>query len=76
MTLTDPKGWRAALQAMALECRAVRQGVGGGEHPAASRHLAIQAPQVKDVVADGFVKASEICTTAAAKAACTKNGVS
>jgi D-xylose transport system substrate-binding protein len=38
--------------------------------------VAIQAPQVKDVVADGFVKASEICTTAAAKAACTKNGVS
>jgi D-xylose transport system substrate-binding protein len=38
--------------------------------------VAIQAPQVKDVVADGFVKASEICTTAAAKAACTKYGVS
>src|SRR4051794_13236642 len=38
--------------------------------------VTIQAPQVKDVVADGFVKASEICTTAAAKAACTKYGVS
>ena len=38
--------------------------------------VAIQAPQVKDVVSDGFVKASEICTTAAAKAACAKYGVS
>jgi D-xylose transport system substrate-binding protein len=38
--------------------------------------VAIQAEQVKDVVADGFVKASEICTTDAAKAACTKYGVS
>jgi D-xylose transport system substrate-binding protein len=38
--------------------------------------VAIQAPQVKDVVADGFVKASQICTTDAAKAACTKYGVS
>jgi D-xylose transport system substrate-binding protein len=38
--------------------------------------VAIQAEQVKDVVADEFVKASEICTTDAAKAACTKYGVS
>ncbi len=38
--------------------------------------VAIQAPQVKDVVADGFVTAAEICTTDAAKAACTKYGVS
>jgi D-xylose transport system substrate-binding protein len=38
--------------------------------------VAIQAEQVKDVVADGFVKASDICTTAAAKTACTKYGVS
>jgi len=38
--------------------------------------VAIQPPQVKDVVADGFVKASDICTTEAAKAACTKYGVS
>ncbi|HYY12377.1 MAG TPA: substrate-binding domain-containing protein [Kineosporiaceae bacterium] len=37
--------------------------------------VAITADKVKDVVADGFVKASEICTTDAAKAACTKNGV-
>jgi D-xylose transport system substrate-binding protein len=36
----------------------------------------IQAEQVKDVVADGFVKASEICTTADAKTACAKYGVS
>jgi D-xylose transport system substrate-binding protein len=38
--------------------------------------VAIQAEQVKDVVADEFVKASDICTTDAAKAACTKYGVS
>src|SRR3954451_5736832 len=38
--------------------------------------VTIQAPQVKDVVADGFVTAAQICTTAAAKAACTKYGVS
>jgi D-xylose transport system substrate-binding protein len=38
--------------------------------------VAIQPAQVKDVVNDGFVKASEICTTAAAKAACAKYGVS
>ena len=38
--------------------------------------VAIQAAQVKDVVADDFVKASDICTTAQAKAACQKNGVS
>jgi D-xylose transport system substrate-binding protein len=38
--------------------------------------VAITADKVKDVVADGFVKADEICTTAEAKAACTKNGVS
>ena len=37
--------------------------------------VAITAANVKDVVADGFVKASDICTTDAAKAACTKNGV-
>ena len=36
---------------------------------------AIQAEQVKDVVADGFVTAAQICTTAEAKAACTKYGV-
>jgi len=36
---------------------------------------AITAANVKDVVADGFVKASDICTTDPAKAACTKNGV-
>ncbi len=38
--------------------------------------VAITADKVKDVVADNFVKASEICTTDAAKAACTKYGVS
>jgi D-xylose transport system substrate-binding protein len=37
--------------------------------------VAITATNVKTVVADGFVKASDICTTDAAKAACTKNGV-
>jgi D-xylose transport system substrate-binding protein len=37
--------------------------------------VAITADKVKDVVADGFVKASEICTTPEAQAACTKNGV-
>ena len=37
--------------------------------------VAITADTVKDVVADGFVKASDICTTAAAQAACTKYGV-
>ena len=37
--------------------------------------VAITASNVKTVVADGFVKASDICTTDAAKAACTKNGV-
>jgi D-xylose transport system substrate-binding protein len=37
--------------------------------------VAITADKVKDVVADGFVKASDICTAALA-AACTKNGVS
>jgi D-xylose transport system substrate-binding protein len=37
--------------------------------------VAITAETVKDVVTDGFVKASEICTTDAAKAACTKYGV-
>ena len=37
--------------------------------------VAITAANVKDVVADEFVKASEICTTDAAKAACEKNGV-
>jgi D-xylose transport system substrate-binding protein len=37
--------------------------------------VAITAETVKDVVADGFVKAAEICTTDAAKAACTKYGV-
>ena len=31
---------------------------------------------VKDVVADGFTTAAKICTTAALKTACTKNGVS
>jgi D-xylose transport system substrate-binding protein len=38
--------------------------------------VAIQAPDVKTVVADGFVKASDICTTADAKTACQKYGVS
>jgi D-xylose transport system substrate-binding protein len=38
--------------------------------------VAITADKVKDVVADEFVKADEICTTAEAKAACTKYGVS
>jgi D-xylose transport system substrate-binding protein len=38
--------------------------------------VAITPDKVKDVVADGFVKASDICTTDAAKAACTKYGVS
>jgi D-xylose transport system substrate-binding protein len=37
--------------------------------------VAITAANVKDVVTDGFVKATDICTTDAAKAACTKNGV-
>jgi D-xylose transport system substrate-binding protein len=37
--------------------------------------VAITADKVKDVVADGFVKASEICTTPEAQTACTKNGV-
>jgi len=37
--------------------------------------VAVTAANVKDVVADGFVKAADICTTDAAKAACTKNGV-
>lgn len=35
----------------------------------------ITAETVKDVVADGFAKASDICTTAELKAACTKYGV-
>jgi len=38
--------------------------------------VAITADKVKDVVADEFVKASEICTTPEAKTACTKFGVS
>jgi D-xylose transport system substrate-binding protein len=38
--------------------------------------VAITADKVKDVVADGFVKAADICTTAEAKTACTKYGVS
>ena len=38
--------------------------------------VSITKDSVKSVVADGFVKASEICTTAAAKAACAKFGVS
>jgi D-xylose transport system substrate-binding protein len=37
--------------------------------------VAITADTVKDVVADGFVKVSEVCTTAALQAACTKYGV-
>jgi D-xylose transport system substrate-binding protein len=37
--------------------------------------VAITADKVKDVVTDGFVKATEICTTTEAKAACTKYGV-
>jgi D-xylose transport system substrate-binding protein len=38
--------------------------------------VAITADKVKTVVADGFVKVADICTTAAAKTACTKFGVS
>jgi len=37
--------------------------------------VAITADKVESVVSDGFVKASDICTTAAAQAACTKYGV-
>ena len=37
---------------------------------------AIYAANVKDVVADGFTSAAKLCTTAALKTACTKNGVS
>ena len=37
---------------------------------------AIFQDNVKDVVADGFTTAAKICTTAAAKAACAKFGVS
>jgi D-xylose transport system substrate-binding protein len=37
--------------------------------------VAITQDNVKDVVADGFVKASEICTSADLQAACTKYGV-
>ena len=37
---------------------------------------AVFAPQVKDVVADGFTTAANLCTTAALKTACTKYGVS
>jgi D-xylose transport system substrate-binding protein len=37
--------------------------------------VAITAETVKDVVADEFVKASEICTSAELQAACTKYGV-
>jgi D-xylose transport system substrate-binding protein len=37
---------------------------------------AIYADNVKDVVADGFTTAADICTTADLKAACTKYGVS
>jgi D-xylose transport system substrate-binding protein len=38
--------------------------------------VAITANNVKDVVADGFVKATDICSTTAAKAACAKFGLS
>jgi D-xylose transport system substrate-binding protein len=37
---------------------------------------AIYAANVEDVVKDGFTTAAKLCTTAALKAACTKNGVS
>lgn len=37
--------------------------------------VAITADNVEDVVKDGFVKASDICTSAALQAACTKYGV-
>ncbi|HET9654220.1 MAG TPA: substrate-binding domain-containing protein [Kineosporiaceae bacterium] len=37
--------------------------------------VAITADNVKDVVADGFVKTSDICTSADLQAACTKYGV-
>ena len=37
---------------------------------------AIFPENVKDVVADGFTTAAKICTDAALKTACTKNGVS
>jgi D-xylose transport system substrate-binding protein len=35
----------------------------------------ITKESVKEVVADGFVAADDICTTAALKKACTENGV-
>ena len=38
--------------------------------------VAIFPENVKDVVADGFTTAANLCTTAALKAACTKYGVS
>jgi D-xylose transport system substrate-binding protein len=38
--------------------------------------VAITANNVKDVVADEFVKATDICSSAAAKAACAKFGIS
>jgi D-xylose transport system substrate-binding protein len=37
--------------------------------------VAITVDNVKDVVTDGFVKATDICTTTALQAACTKYGV-
>ncbi|MEI6375255.1 MAG: sugar ABC transporter substrate-binding protein, partial [Actinomycetes bacterium] len=37
---------------------------------------AIFTDNVKDVIADGFTTAAKICTTEAAKAACTKLGIS
>ena len=38
--------------------------------------VAIYPANVKDVVADGFTTAARLCTTAALKAACAKNGIS
>jgi D-xylose transport system substrate-binding protein len=54
----------------------VKDATGGRDVPAVLEvPVAITAQNVEDVVKDDFVKASEICTTAALKAACTKYGV-
>jgi D-xylose transport system substrate-binding protein len=74
----------AADAAIAIIKGSSAQTTGNVKDPKTSREVpsilltpvSITAPTVKDVVADGFVKASDICTTAAAKTACTKNGVS
>jgi D-xylose transport system substrate-binding protein len=36
----------------------------------------ITPDNVKDVITDGYVKGSDVCSTAALKKACTKYGVS